>query len=231
MTSDDNPADWDAAYLLGALSPEETAQYDEFLAAKPAHAAALTEYADIPAILDILPRDEALALIGVDAAPPTTDDGPSTVSSLAVAAEKRRTRSRRTRFATVIASAAALLVVGGIVGYTAIPRNAPPGVSLQAMAPGERAGVTASLAVSAEDWGTRLDWNCQYTKDWATAVASYDLVVTTRDGKQQAVATWRPTGDQATNLAAATVIPASNIRTVEIRETGTTTPLAVTTLS
>jgi hypothetical protein len=92
-------------------------------------------------------------------------------------------------------------------------------------------GVTASLAVSDEPWGTRLDWQCQYTKAWATNVKSYDLVVTTKEGAESTVASWRPSGDAASNLAAATTIPKSEIQSVVIREAGTATPLAVTTLA
>jgi hypothetical protein len=124
-----------------------------------------------------------------------------------------------------------VLVAGRVVGYAVIPRDSSPGVTLQAMAAGARDGVTASLAVSDEPWGTRLDWQCQYTKAWATNVKSYDLVVTTKEGAESTVASWRPSGDAASNLAAATTIPKSEIQSVVIREAGTATPLAVTTLA
>lgn len=230
MTSDRNPADWDGAYILGALTPDEAAEYERFLSAEPEHAAALNEYTEIPALLDMLSPQEALALIDDSPQPAFSDRDPAVVTSLAAAADKRRKRSRAGRVATAMAAAAALLVIGGIVGYTAIPRESPTGVSLQAMAAGERGGVTASLAVSEEPWGTRLDWQCEYTKDWAKTVASYDLVVTTKDGDEVVVASWGPAGDQASNLAAATVIPTSAVRTVDIRESGTATTLAVTRL-
>jgi hypothetical protein len=231
MNPDGNLAEWDAAYIFGALTPQERLEYEQFLSNDPAQAATLAQFDDLPALLDVLSPEEAFALIDDHPAAPTTDPAPNVVSSLAVAADKRRDRSRRTRMATVLAAAAAFLIIGAVVGYTAIPREAPAGISLTAMAPGQRPGITASLAVSAQQWGTRLDWNCQYTKDWATNVASYDLVVTTKDGKEAAVASWRPKGNKASDLAAATVIPTSQIHTVEIRVTGTTTPLAVTTLS
>jgi hypothetical protein len=229
MTSDRDMAEWDAAYLLGALTPEEAAEYERYLKDSPQRAEAHDD--DIPAILDMLTPEEALALlddrpeseVGGQVAPQPT--------SLGAAAERRRLRSRRARLATAFASAAAFLLVGGIVGYAVVPRESATGVSLQAMAAGEREGVTASLAVSDEPWGTRLDWQCEYTKPWATNVASYDLVVVTKDGSEATVASWSPSGDEASNLAAATVIPTSDIRSVVIREAGTGTPLAVTTLT
>jgi hypothetical protein len=94
-----------------------------------------------------------------------------------------------------------------------------------------RPGVTAELAVTEKKWGTRLDWQCQYTKDWSRNVASYDMVVTTVDGTQTTVGSWRPEGTETTGLAAATVIPKSQIRSVDIRVAGTNEKLAVTTLS
>jgi hypothetical protein len=98
------------------------------------------------------------------------------------------------------------------------------------MAPTERGGIEAALAVTEKKWGTRLDWACKYTKDWSKAVASYHLVVTTDDRQQTAVASWIPAGDEASGLAAATDIPTTRIRSVDIRAAGTTTPLAVRTL-
>jgi hypothetical protein len=142
-------------------------------------------------------------------------------------------RARRLNRTSAVAAAAALLLIGGFVGYTVIPRQATPAadISLQAMAPGARGGVSAALAVSEKGWGTRFDWTCEYTAEWATGVASYDLVVTTVDGAESRVASWSPAGDEATGLAAATVIPTSQIRTVDIRVAGTDTTLAVTTVN
>jgi hypothetical protein len=230
MTPDRDMAEWDAAYLLGALSAEEATEYERYLADAP-QPPEVHAWDDIPPILDVLSPEEALALI--DEQPKSEDQGrvATQPTSLAAAAEKRRLRSGRTRLATALASAAAFLLVGGIVGYAVIPRESSTDVALQAMAAGERPGVTASLAVSNEPWGTRLDWRCQYTKDWAANVSSYDLVVTTKDGEESTVASWSPSGKEASNLAAATVIPTSDIRSVTIREAGTATPLAVTNLA
>jgi hypothetical protein len=240
----DDLADWDAAYLLGALSDDEQREYENYLAADPARGAELAELQDITKMFDVLSPEEALALLAepTGQAAPTAPaapvepaapvDAPSApVVSFAQAADKRRRRT--TRWATALAAAAALLIIGGVVGYNAIPTQAPgePQVSMQAMAAGQRPGVTAALAVTHKQWGTRLDWHCEYTKDWAKDVDSYDLVVTTVDGKESTVASWSPVGDEAGGLAASTVIPTDQIRSVDIREAGTKTPLAVTTLT
>ena len=60
--TDDDLAEWDAAYILGALSLEDRRTYEGYLAANPARAAELTEFAGMPGILNALSRDEAVAL-------------------------------------------------------------------------------------------------------------------------------------------------------------------------
>lgn len=228
---DDDLAEWDAAYILGALSLEDRRTYEGYLAANPARAAELTELAGMPGILNALSRDEAVALTDLGGAPPV-ENRPDNVASLAHAAAKRQQRSRRMWLAAAVASAAALLIAGAVVGATVFPQSSAPTqtVAMQAMQPTPRGGLTAELAVTEKKWGTELNWACQYTKDWSRNVDSYDIVVTTHDGVQQAVGSWKPAGDEATGLSAATSIPTSQIRTVDIRVTGSNEPLAITTL-
>lgn len=228
---DDDLAEWDAAYVLGALSLEDRRTYESYLAANPARAAELTEFAGMPGILNALSRDEAVALTDLAGVPPTQNQ-PDNVASLAHAAAKRQQRTRRTWLAATVASAAAFLIAGGIVGATVFPQSAAPPqtVAMQAMQPTPRGGLTAELAVTEKKWGTELNWACQYTKDWSRNVASYDIVVTKHDGVQQTVGSWKPAGDEATGLSAATSIPTSQIRTVDIRVSGTDEPLAIKTL-
>jgi len=224
---DDNIAEWDAAYVLGALSLEDRRAYEQYLSAHPDRAAELAELQRMPAILDALSPEEALAL--TEPAPDTAP--PDNVASLAHAAATRQRRSRRAYLATTVAVAAALAIIGGVVGATVFPRSTS--VQTVAMAPmqsGVREGLTAQLAVTEKKWGTELHWSCQYTKDWSRNVESYDIVVTTKDGQQIPVGSWKPAGDEAAGLSAATSIPKSDIRSVDIRVSGTDQPLAVTTL-
>jgi hypothetical protein len=228
---EDDLSDWDAAYVLGALSLEDRRTYENYLAANPGRAAEMTELAGMPGILNALSRDEAVALTDLAGAPPS-QDRPDNFSSLAQAAAKRQQRSRRTWLATAVAAAAALVITGAVVGATVFPRSQAPvqTVAMQAMQPTPRGGLTAELAVTQKKWGTELNWACHYTKDWSRNVDSYDIVVTTHDGVQSAVGSWKPAGDEATGLSAATSIPTSQIRTVDIRVTGSKEPLAIKTL-
>ncbi len=229
--TDDNVAEWDAAYVLGALSLEDRRTYESYLATNPQRAAELTELAGMPGILNALSREEAVALTDL-AGGPTAENRPDNIASLAHAAAKRQQRSRRTWLAAAVASAAALLIAGGIVGATVFPNSAAPTqtAAMQAMQPTPRGGLTAELAVTEKKWGTELNWACRYTTDWSRNVGSYDIVVTTDDGAQRSVGSWKPAGDEATGLSAATSIPTAQIRTVDIRVSGSNEPLAITTL-
>jgi hypothetical protein len=227
----DDLAEWDAAYVLGALNLEDRRTYEDYLATNPERGVELEEFAGMPDILSVLSRDEALALTDIGGGSPIEAPADN-VASLARAAADRQRRSRRTGIAVVVATAAALAIVGGVVGATIFPRTtgSVQTVAMAPMEPGSRPGLTAQLAVTEKKWGTELNWACEYTKDWSRDVASYDIVVTTKSGGQTTVGSWRPAGDEATGLSAATSIPTSEIRTVDIRVSGTDQPLAVTTL-
>ncbi|WP_099024381.1 anti-sigma factor family protein [Mycolicibacterium palauense] len=229
--TDDNLAEWDAAYILGALDAQDRRTYEAYLAENPDRAAELAELTELPALLEALPQEEALGLLE-DPVEPTTEHRAEAradlLPSLAAAAAKRDRRTRRTVLTAAVAAAAAMLIIGGIVGATVFPGSAPvtQTVAMQDMTPGPRGGITAQLAVTEKKWGTELSWSCEYTKAWARDIDSYDLVVTTVDGRQTTVGSWRPAGDEATGLSAATSIPTPEIRAVDIRVTGASEALA-----
>ena len=228
----DDIAEWDAAYVLDALSLEDRHTDEAFLAANPERAAALTELAGLPGILNVLSRDEAVALTEHAGDAPAEGRTLDLVPSLASAAAKRQRRSRRSLAAVGVAAAAAVAMTAGVVGATVFPGSGPvptEAVELTAMQSTPLGGVNAALAVTEKKWGTRLDWTCEYTKDWAKNAASYDIVVTTDEGIESAVGTWSPESEHASGLAASTAIPTSKIHTVDIRVSGTDEPLAITT--
>jgi len=224
----DDVAEWDAAYVLGALSPEDRRTYESYLASDPERRAEVDQLGGLPDILDVLSPEEALALTDLGGAPPA-EDRSDNVASFSAASAKRQRRSGRA-IAVAVAAAAALAIIGGVVGATVFPRTTGTvqTVAMAPMQPGSRPGLTAQLAVTEKKWGTELNWACEYTKDWSRDVESYDIVVTTRQGAQITVGSWRPAGDDATGLAASTSIPTPEIRSVDIRVSGTDQPLAVT---
>jgi anti-sigma factor RsiW len=222
--------DWDAAYVLGALDSEDRRAFERHLAKCPQCSVAVAELAGLPGILSKLSNEDAVALLADDDVSIGVDDHirdgvhtPGLVQRLAVVATRRR---RRIRFGMLGAAIAvvALITIGGIA-FTA---GQAPTVATVAMAPiqNEKA-VTASMAVTPKAWGTRFDWSCSYpasTGIYGSAV-SYDLVVVKKSGAQSIVATWSSTGPHAAGLSASSDIAFGDIRSVEIRLTGSTTTL------
>ena len=228
----DDLAEWDAAYVLGALNPEDRRTYENYLATNPERSAELTGLTGMPDILNVLSPEEALALTDIAGSPPARI---ATTTS-------RRLRSGGGRAAAAIAARRPRSGGRGRRGAgdrrrrrgrDGFPRTtgSVQTVAMAPMQPGSRPGLTAQLAVTEKKWGTELNWACEYTKDWSRDVDSYDIVVTTKERRRR-----RPSahGDRRATkppgLSAATSVPTSEIRTVDIRVSGTDQPLAVTTL-
>lgn len=224
--------DWDGAYVVGALSPEDRRAYEQHLTDCPTCSQGVQDLAGLPGILGLLDREEALALRD------QPDDGslrdaahvPDRVAGIAGRVRRHR---RRTRLA------AALVVVGvlllGSIGGLSLVHATQPGtqqaVAARTLDPVGSSGLTAKLTATPVGWGTRLDWSCDYRghagAHGAYAPASYSLVVHTTTGATSTVATWTSDGGEAKGLVAATAIPVDTIRSIDIRITGTPAPLAV----
>jgi hypothetical protein len=219
--------DWDAAYILGALSTDDRRAFERHLATCPECSASLAELAGLPGILSKLSSEDAVAVLAspegfaVDDHLREQDHAPGLVQRLAVAAQRRKRRIRLGMLAAAVA-VVALFTVGGI----AIVSSQTPTSAVVAMAPVHQKAITASLQVTKKGWGTSFSWSCSYHDGiWTGSPVSYDLVVVTKSGRESTVATWSTAGEHASGLAASTAIPTADIRSVEIRLTGTTTPL------
>jgi Putative zinc-finger len=221
----DHFRDWDGAYVLGALDSEDRRAFERHLATCPACAASVADFAGLPGILSKLSSEDAVALLAADDVALGVDDHlrdgvhtPGLVQRLAVVASRRRRRIRFGMLGAVVAIVA-LITIGG-VAFTA---GQAPAVATVAMAPIQQEKViTASMAVTRKAWGTRFDWSCSYPGGagiYSTPV-SYDLVVVKKSGAQSVVATWSSIGPHAAGLSASSDVAFGDIRSVEIRLTG-----------
>jgi hypothetical protein len=221
---------WDSAYVLGMLSPDDRRAYERHLATCATCAAAVADLAGLPGILSVLTPAEALAL---DA--PESDEHlrsarhePDLMPCLTAAARRRR-RRLRVRVAALILAAAAVIGVGGFALGSALTPPASTsaaGVPARALRPMSQVvpgAMSAQLALSEEAWGTRLDWTCHYrAANWSSTPPTYDLVVTDASGRETTVATWKAAKSTATGLVASTSVPTAQVRSVEIRVGGVT---------
>ena len=101
------------------------------------------------------------------------------------------------------------------------------------MAPLGGAPVRATVALDSVAWGTRLDLACTYAprpgQYELPAVATYVLVVRTRDGSTEQVGTWRSVSGRTMRLTAATSASPAQIASVEVRTTSGRRVLQLTT--
>ena len=201
--------DWDAAYVLGALSMDERREYERHFASCAACAAAIAELAGIPGILNKIDADTAVALTSTPSQEQLASFWPESnlLQNLAGLAREQQ-RQRRRKFTVGMSAAAAVLLIIGILTGTAIhsrtlrdnvPVSANALGTLVSMSQVQPHVISAELRVTGKPWGTRFDWSCKYGIDWSsgTAPKSYDLVITDASGRKFTIATWSSAGGVA----------------------------------
>ena len=178
----------DAAYVLGALEPEERHRYEEHLHECPTCSGGVRDLAGLPGLLARLPAERVAAQPqdgGLDPEPPT-----SLLPGL-VRQVRRERRWARLRVGLATAAAAASLAVGGTVAVQHVTSGGPPprpGRTVDLQAVGNHAG-HGTVQLSSWSWGTTVRLTCH----WAYASSSevYTLYVTDRAGEEFRVSSWR----------------------------------------
>ena len=219
-------AQYDAAYVLGALSPADRRAYEEHLRSCDRCADAVAEVAGLPGLLATA---DAAVLEGGRSSPPV----PDTLLPHLLGGVRRDGRSRRRR-AIVAAAAAAAVVAASSAALTALvdrddgarPTESAasrPAVPMQQMSQLDGPGISATLGLEEVPWGTRLTMTCRYQA--APAGPSYDggaavryvLVVRTHAGDEERVASWVGGAGDVTTLTGATAWRPDDIAAVEVR--------------
>lgn len=205
----------DAAYVLGALGPGQRRAFEEHLAACDDCARSIQELAGLPGLLAGLP---ASSFADPDDAPPPPD------TLLPQLLREVRRRRRRTVLLVVAGAAAALVVALGLGAALrgGDARPAPIAAPVQQMAQVDQDVLTAGVSLEPVAWGTRMHLACRYADGWEMPEgASYALVVHTRDGASEQVATWKAVAGRTTRLDAATDADVDEITRVDVLVTGT----------
>lgn len=228
MTTHDEFATWDAAYVLGALSPADRRAYEEHLRECDRCTAAVSELAGMPGLLGLLPREEGLAaLTGPALVPEPAGIGAEVLPLLVKRARRHRVR---TRWLTAgIAAAAAVLLVGvlALVLPPALTGSAPEAKPI-AMEQVEPSALTADLRLTAEPWGTRIDSRCSYARvggDDGSRSWTYAMVVTDRQGHETQISTWSAQEGTTVVPVATTSVAVADIASIDIRSAGDGTVL------
>ena len=227
--NDDPFQDWDAAYVLGLLGPDDRRAFEQHLTTCAACSAAVAELAGMPGILASLSREEATALLEPEPVDEADSDG--RVTRLAVAAGRRRRRVRLAVAGAGIAAALGLGVGGYVAGSADEPSTSSPSGQFVAMTEVQPGVMTANLRIEKKGWGTRFDWNCHYLAAQGYAASRvYELVVTDTSGHETVAATWTASSPRAASLSASSSVPKDSIRRVDIRLAGSTKALTETRL-
>lgn len=221
---------WDAAYVLGSLSPADRREFETHLGGCPFCRQAVTELNGMPALLTQLGPDVMASLDhpevvvgGPDAEPP-----PGLLPALLTTVRRRRRRAHLAWAAT--AAAAAALAIGGFAGATghlSAPPSAPQAsVAALPMVPAgagtlpmeqvHTALLASTVSVRNESWGTLIELSCVCLAPDDAPHDTLALVVVGRDGSRSRLASWVAHPGHTATPAGSTSLPADQIGSVQV---------------
>ncbi|MFJ4222964.1 zf-HC2 domain-containing protein [Microbacterium sp. NPDC089695] len=203
-------AEWDAAYVLGALTPTDRRLFEQHMQGCAICRDAVGELAGMPGLLA---RAGAASLV----AAPEVPDPPHDLLSRTVD-RIDRARSQRTRRTIIAGLTAAAVVVAAVavpIALTTDPPDAAVAFGLTAST-----GMTVDLEFHDVEWGTRIVVDCDYPSgsDWRDddGLWSYALVLTDDDGTATTVASWLAVPGGSMSLDAASSLRVDEIASVSI---------------
>lgn len=197
------PADpfetFDAAYVLGALSPEDRAAFEAHLKECAECARAVQELAGLPGLL---------SQVGPEMMTPI--EAPAELLP-SVARSARRIRRRRALVTYGVGAVAAAAVAVAVL----LPTAGGGAGGGTAMVPLVSAPVQATAAVAATGDGSRVDMSCKY--QGAARGADYLLVAVRPDGTESELATWWADPNRTAKISLDTALAPADIQSLEIR--------------
>lgn len=207
--------EWDAAYVLGALSPAERRDYEDHLEDCERCRAAVAELSAMPGLLGRLGTERGLALL-------EEPDVPAPPIDLVQRIETRETRRRRVRRIRLVAGLAAAAALAAVLALALPSVVAPaPAFAVEMVATNPEVPVQAHVALTPEGWGTRIDMDCRYHPpagpDGGYGPVAYSMWVIGRDGAESQVSTWKVSPSVETRVNATTELGLRDIAEVEVR--------------
>ncbi|MBE1578271.1 anti-sigma factor family protein [Amycolatopsis roodepoortensis] len=189
-------ATYDAAYVLGALSPEDRSAYEKHLRVCDRCAESVRDLAGIPGLL-------------AQAGAPALQEEPSPELLPTVLKRVRRGRRIQRAITTTTAGAAVAACVA-----LAVVLTGPVAAAGDPMTPLGDYPVTAEVAMSATETGTKVDMTCSYGGNRA---GDYILVAVGADGGTSELASWRAMPKDTAHIVVGTAMRTGEIKALEIR--------------
>jgi hypothetical protein len=218
--SNDEFALYDAAYVLGALSPAERREFETHLLVCADCAGSVARLAGLPGLMSRVSLEQLTA----EAEPLPETLLPSLARSV------RHERRRRRLAIGATAAAAACLIAVGAVSITrsdsptvrppvAVPASSPASTGSLALTAVAASPITATARLVDMAWGTRIDLTCVYRTEATYPGDSipFALVVIDRHGSAQQVATWKALPGRELTVSGTSSRARRDIAAVEVR--------------
>jgi Putative zinc-finger len=202
--ADDPFWNYDAAYVLGALPPDERRRYERHARHCRRCACATRELSGLP---DLLAQADI------------TRPGHAPVGAPRRTASVRGHRWRPRLLTAVMLSAAVCLITAVVVTLSVAIRQHEPAVPAPiAMTHVVPAPIDADVQLVDVAWGTRIEMSCSYSDPDADRLpVSYLLVAVDRSGRSQQLATWSVVPGTVSHISATTNLPRLDIKSLEVR--------------
>jgi hypothetical protein len=210
-------ADWDAAYVVRALSIDDRRRYEAHLESCPVCRDAIADLAPTMGLLARVRPERAEALLE------PSDQGspdPAARRRMIVRGTRDARRRRVIAWGSGVAAAAAVALVVAFAVTTAVPPAGGPEevVALDAVTD---VPLTAEVELTDVAWGTRIAMTCHYppSRDPYTTDQEwpYVLVVTSIDGTSSELSSWRAGPGTTAHLDAGTALDRGDIVSIEVR--------------
>lgn len=202
--SDDPFIHDDAAYVLGALSPDERRAFEEHL---PTCAECMRRVAELqPVVGQLAGLDEAAF---AEAAEPVPD---TLLPGLLRAVQVEQRRRRRLVGALTGLAAAAVIALGAVLAWPSSHAANPPEQAMIAVA---ASPVHATASISSTSWGTKIVVHCHYDGLYPNGT-DYSLIVVDKAGGTHDVGSWTLPPDDAITFPSGIALPRNQIKLIEI---------------
>ena len=208
-------AQWDASYVIGALTPGDRRAFEAHLEECERCRVAVGELASMPGLLAAArPEVEAWGITEEANGPPAN------LVDLVTERRARHARTIRRRVALAVTGAAAALALAITVPALITRESVPVPVQTVALAPVGDTTMAVSVGFTPVAWGTRIEITCDYPagETWSGAYGpwSYSLELTDVSGNTSQVSSWKAVAGKTIHLDAATAVPLDHIVSVRV---------------